>query len=603
MKYSSRLSYMLRIVVLLLILSGCQGDGDESNNATLITLRGQVESGTAAVPGATCQLVNRMGNLLGRAIADGTGTFQLLVAPDIEGFIGCNPSGFPNLILSTFVSTVGVAAGTILPVRGFEKVSPLTTVMANVIAHTAPANPQARKDELLRALADQDPDLTMLTGAATELFEAMFETGVTTVDFSDSGEEGDAGGSDGSGVSGDVGDGAEFSPFVDIPCQFALHPDGNHALHDLLRDGRVDRADLQAIAAQVAQDAGIGAAFARLFPQGIQVLVAGQPLLTRTNADGAYFLPIPPRTPGFVTCTPRSDLTLNTFVRGRQVGEPLQGQDVSPPSQFFTAFLLPQLAPQDVPAVQNNFLVDIGNLREAVNGVVSVETVATPAGRIMADTDGDGIACSFLGGAPAAAIDYPAAGGVIFVATTLFNALVLETRTPALVSYTTLLGALLNRTDAAGSPLLEAFGDDLVLGGVPAARAPRLAALWNGCVQASVEQDLLVALPRVVRAGRLRVTVRNAAAQPLVNARVAVTGAFVAASSRCSSLLESAANRLLCQTGSNGQVIFILFGDRALTATPVTLTVETVAGGIQQQTQANFVPPATLDVTLTVPAP
>jgi hypothetical protein len=123
------------------------------------------------------------------------------------------------------------------------------------------------------------------------------------------------------------------------------------------------------------------------------------------------------------------------------------GQNISPPIQIFTAFLLPQLAPQDIPAIQDNFLFDIGNLQEPTNGVVTVETELTPAGEIMADTTGDGIACSFLGGPQAAMINYPVAGGAAFVATTLFQGLLLEARNPDPASFTTLLGALLARTE------------------------------------------------------------------------------------------------------------------------------------------------------------
>jgi hypothetical protein len=153
-------------------------------------------------------------------------------------------------------------------------------------------------------------------------------------------------------------------------------------------------------------------AFARFFTQGVQPLASGQPLRTRTDANGHYFLPIPPAKPGFVTCTPRSNLALTTFVRGRRRGETLRGQDVSPSSQVFAAFVLPQLAPRDVPTVQDNFLFDIGKLREPTDGAVRVETVPTPTGAAMAD-------CSCSGGAPAVAIDNPAAGGAVFVAATL----------------------------------------------------------------------------------------------------------------------------------------------------------------------------------------
>ena len=81
-----------------------------------------------------------------------------------------------------------------------------------------------------------------------------------------------------------------------------------------------------------------------------------------------------------------------------------------------------------------------------------METALTSEGTVMADTDGDEVACSFLDGPEAAAIRYDAPGGAAFVATTLYKALLLESRTPATASYTTLLGVLLNRTTAYRRP-------------------------------------------------------------------------------------------------------------------------------------------------------
>jgi hypothetical protein len=75
-------------------------------------------------------------------------------------------------------------------------------------------------------------------------------------------------------------------------CEFTPHLQGNSALADL-RDGAVDRPELQRIASRVPQGATLGEAFARLFPEGLPPLVKGQPLRTRTDAHGAYFLPVP----------------------------------------------------------------------------------------------------------------------------------------------------------------------------------------------------------------------------------------------------------------------------------------------------------------------
>jgi hypothetical protein len=98
-------------------------------------------------------------------------------------------------------------------------------------------------------------------------------------------------------------------------------------------------------------------------------------------------------------------------VRGRQGGETLTDQDVSPPSELFAALLQSLFPAQEVPSTEENFLSDIGNLREPSHGVVRLETVPTADGLNIADTDGDGVVCSFVGGTQAAAIIYLPTGG------------------------------------------------------------------------------------------------------------------------------------------------------------------------------------------------
>ena len=609
MRICRSLLYILLCVLFPLGIFSCSSE-DNSNDeidANFVTVQGQVDDGTATSPiaNAECRFVNRRGLRLDTATADTSGRFQLQVPPEREGFINCNPPGFPNLILTTFISTVGVAAGATLPAQGFEIVSPEMTVVANIIAQTQPRNPQARKVQLLNALAAREPALTRLARAATDLFNAMLETEIPDVDFNsgggsggESGEggSGGGGGGDGGGVSGGVGDGAEFSPCVNCPCEFTVALGGDSALQDLLTDGTADRPELQAIAAQIAQGEEIKDAFARYFPDGMQRLVDGQPLRTLTDANGTYFLPIPPDTPGFISCTARTDLALTTFVRGRGRQDTLRGQDVSPASHLFAALLLPQLMPQDVPAIQDNFRHDIGDLRDPISGVVSVETVPTPEGEVMGDTDGDDLACSILGGRQGARIDHPAAGGAVFVAATLFKGLLLESRDPAVASYAVLLDVLLHRTD----PFLVASGSDLELGGVPAVRAPEMAILWNDCVRTSIVQDLRIPLQGVVRMGRLRVQVLRENGNPLPNAQVTVAGAFVESDSRCSALIESGENRLVCETNDNGRVTFTLFGKNTLAATPVELTARSADGALQHRVRTNFIPLTTRDVLVTV---
>ena len=249
---------------------------------------------------------------------------------------------------------------------------------------------------------------------------------------SDSGS-GNSGGSDAGGAAGATGDGAELSPFANAQCEFVLDPHGDTALEDLLLNGAVDRPDLQPIAAAFTPDAGIPQASARLFPHGLQRLGSNrQPLRTTTDAQGAYFLPVPAATAGFVSCTPGPLLTVSAFVPARQPGEILLGQDVSPSSQIFTSFIFPQLPSPAVQAVKRNFLTDIGALHTPSGGIVRMETVTTPAGRMIADTDGDGLVCSLRIRDPQeGAIQYVDAGAMSYTAIALFKALLIEARNPA----------------------------------------------------------------------------------------------------------------------------------------------------------------------------
>ena len=591
---------------------GGGGDGGDSTNvpistpSTTVTVRGKVDDGTPNSPiaNAQCRVVDVQGSTVGSATTDTNGLFQVGIPPGTETFIGCSPQALRNLILASFVSTVGVAPGQTRPETGFEEISPRTTMIANILAETQPTDLQRRKAELLNALAGQDPDLSLMAGAATTLFNAMVQSQIADVDFTPlfSPSEGSAGGdSDGGGASGSTGDGADFSPLPNVLCEFTPHLQGNSALADVL-DGAVDRPELQPIASRLPQGAALDAAFARLFPEGLQPLVAGQPLRTRTDANGAYFLPVPRKTPGFVSCAARSDLALATFVRERQAGETLTNQNVSPPSEFFAELLQPLFTAQEAPSIEDNYLSDIGNLREPSRGRVRLETVQTADGLNIADTDGDGVVCAFVGGAQAAAVNYPAAGGAAFISTALFKAFLVEARTPALLSYADILTNILTRTDQGGNPLIEVQAQDLVNGGVPAARAAVVAPLLNTCFDARIQKDLATALPRVVRAGRMRVTVRNASGTLLPNAQVVVEGTFPAPpASRCpSGAISGAANRLVCQTDANGQVIFILFGQTTLGPSPVTVTVTSPDGARTSQLQTASIAPATRDIAVTI---
>jgi hypothetical protein len=629
------------LLCLALIISRCGGGGDGSSgqsggsNATQspVVLQGRVDDGLAMSPlaNAQCRLMDRNGGQLATATADSNGVFFLATSPGMQGWLVCTPVGFPNLALTTFVSTVGAIGGEVLPVQGLEEVSPRTTVLAEIIAQTAPPDPSARKAELFAALQAQDPDLTKLVKASTDLFNMMLQQQVTTVDFSSTGgaESGDtgnggsstggsdtgagsSGGGDTGGIAGATGDGAELSPFVNAPCEFVLNAKGDTALADLLLDGAVDRPDLQAIAAHLTSDAGLQQASAKFFPQGMQLLgTNGQPLRTTTDAQGAYFLPVPAATAGYVRCGPGPLLTVSAFVPARQPGELLTGQNVLPSSQIFTTFIIPQLTVWDSQTVERNFLTDIGALDTPSGGIVSVETMVTPDGKIIADTDGDGLVCSLrISNPQEGSIQYAAAGATSYTAIALFKALLIEARNPPSASYETILTNLLTRQDAAGNPRVEILEEDLVAGGVPVGRATGLAASLNTCIRFGVESVLRTQLARSVRAGRFRVTVRDTTGAPVSLARVGGIGKFTAAS-ECQDAqgasvipITRSDNLIVCGADANGKITFILEAETPLTSTPVGWSVRSRDGTrLLGQVNAPFAPIATLDALVTVPAP
>ena len=641
-----KVMYLLMFLILLsLVVARCGGGGDEGSgggdaNQGLVTFRGRVDDGrgTSPLANAQCRFRTLHGNQLATAIADQNGEFRFEMSLGMQGWLVCTPVGFPNLALTTFASTVGGVARGPLPAQGPEEVSPRTTVIAEILAQTAPSVLQARKMELLAALQAHDPDLTMLVKAATDLFNTMLQQQITVVDFSstgragsgdaDSGGDGAGSGGDGAGsggsgagsgssgdpggVAGATGDGMEASPFVNTPCEFVLDPKGDTALADLLLDGAVDRADLQAIAAHFTRDADIQQAFARLFPQGIRLLGSnGQPLRTTTNGQGAYFLPVPAATAGFVRCAPGPQLAVAAFVPARQPGALLTGRDVSPANQIFTTFIFPQLPSQASQAVANNFATDIGALKTPSGGIVRMETVATPAGRIIADTDGDGLVCSLRIRAPhEGAIQYVDAGATSYTAIALFNALFIEARNPPAASYETILTNVLSRQDATGSPRVEILEEDLRAGGVPVGRATELAASLNTCIRFGVERILGTQLPRSVRAGRFRVTVHDPTGAPVSLARVGGLGKFTAAS-ECEDAqgarvtpIDRADNLIVCGADTNGSITFILEGETPLVAAQVGWSVRSPDGAkLLGQVNAPFIPNATLDAPLTVLAP
>lgn len=69
--------------------------------------------------------------LLAQATANASGEFVLRAPPDVSGFLGCYPDTFPNLLLATYLSTIGSIEGEFVPSEGFEEISPRTTGVAN----------------------------------------------------------------------------------------------------------------------------------------------------------------------------------------------------------------------------------------------------------------------------------------------------------------------------------------------------------------------------------------------------------------------------------------------------------------------------------------
>lgn len=431
------------VLLLVLVMAGCSGGSGGSGGgtqppprtgptpgSTTVRIEGRADDGTLSSPiaHATCRFLDRNGMLLAQTTADVNGAFHLDVAPNVQGFIQCNPPNQRRLQLATFISTLGHTAGDTIPPVGREQVTPLTTIMAELIKRENPANPQARREAILTAITAQDPSLTAIVESATVLYKPLLEAQLD-VDFggtisaegeTDGGEGGDGGtngdedgGADEGGTEGTNDDGAEFSPIASAVCDFSRALDSptmtNTVLGDLLEDGRVDRPDLQVIADRVNQalagrETAIARAFAALFPTGI-----GRPLRDIADGEGTatpgrYFLPVPSGVSGFVRCRPpnQQNLLLATFVRAREPGETLRRQDVTPQTTVFSTNIATTLT-DNLSTTKENFLHDIAGLRIrfiTTNGRINGFEVVDPSGVNNGDV-----------------------GIVTFVATALFNTL------------------------------------------------------------------------------------------------------------------------------------------------------------------------------------
>lgn len=376
----------LALVTLLALftLIACGGGGGSSSHVDPdnINISGVVDDGgdSAPIAYATCRFVDADGHTQDTDTCDQNGSYRLSVPPGVQGYIYCSPPTVPNLILSTFASTVGAPPGGDI---GSENVTPATTLAADIIQHEDPDDPETRKRDLLNAIVTKaDPNLEIVVAMATRLYRTMLAQQVNAGFRSggNGGSGGDGGDGDGrsdsGGVGGDAGDGADFSPLPGAQCSFVVgtdllsaEPAYPSAMADFLTDGELDRPDLAPLASSVSGDLDYTAddikqAFGAVFPQGM-----GDAYTAVADTEGRYFLPIPANLPGFVRCTPQDHeaLSLATYVPGRSPGEVLDGQDVNPASTVFSVLIAPQLD-GDLAAIKRNFLADIEGLETRLSG-------------------------------------------------------------------------------------------------------------------------------------------------------------------------------------------------------------------------------------------
>jgi protocatechuate 3,4-dioxygenase beta subunit len=455
-----------------------------------VTITGVVEDGNDnSVADASCSLVDSSGTTIASDDCDSNGIYRLKVPPGETGNIYCGPKTIPGLNLSTVVSTVGVTVGETLD---SENITPTTTVVADIIRYENPADLNTRKMQLIQQ-AQADPNLKLVVAMAGRLFRAMLANNINAR-FGDDrsggegGDGGDGGRGDSGGVGGDAGDGADFSPLPEARCSFILDEDllsaeaiYPAALADFLADGELDRPDLVGIAATVMSGVTespevIRQAFETWFPDGL-----GEELVTLTDEQGAYFLPVPANLPGYVRCTPKDqqNLVLGTYIPARVAGADLMGQDVSPATTIFSTLIASQLQ-GDLTATKQNFLDDIAGLKVLLSGD------NLPEGPLDGITLGDPPTNSEV-------------GLVAFSATALFNAFLkgdLDVDFPAAID--DLVDNLRLTTD-----FLEAQG-------VSATQAQETAALVNPAIS-NAEGQLGTTLAEALSTARIEVTVLDAA--------------------------------------------------------------------------------------------
>src|SRR6266852_8986070 len=173
---------MVKIICLLLGLSmvrcggGGGSGGDRASDGgtpavpTAVTIQGVVTDGTPTSPiaQALCRFVEQPNGQQGvvSAVADTAGNFTLHIPPQEQGVIECQHPTLPTLALTTFVSTIGEAAGTTMA----EEISPASNVIADIILASNAADPKNLKANLQEELASGEPHLTALVEAAVIVY-------------------------------------------------------------------------------------------------------------------------------------------------------------------------------------------------------------------------------------------------------------------------------------------------------------------------------------------------------------------------------------------------------------------------------------------------
>ena len=349
------------IAVLGLITMIATGGGGSNGKKTepLVTVTGIVDDGIPNSPirDGWCGSLdpNSFGLREGWVVG---GRYTIRVPPDKEGYIQCSPSNMQRLRLCTFVSTKGYEDEDTI---SGEHVTLNTTVVASIIAHEEPADPQALKDELLDAIENGDRELNQVVDLLGIMWNAMLNA---QINVNLGGGPGDGpGDGPGTGAGGDAGDGGDFSPIPNARCDFALDLEGkvlySSALEDL-RDGELNRPDLAAIKEEVEEKikdlkSEIKIALDNKFPDGV-----GIPYLDIADENGRYFLPIPPNVQGYVRCSPpdQPKLKLATLVPKLQEGEKKDDQNVTPATTIFSHSIATELS-GDLDTVKENYLDDI----------------------------------------------------------------------------------------------------------------------------------------------------------------------------------------------------------------------------------------------------